>query len=299
MHRRSLMIKFYTATVISLLSISTASHSADLGEFLTSVSSSDIKPAQAVDMLKNIPDHGALCEAIKSQEFYLKAEEMKLGLFKRNALVKYCQSYVPPKQATEVNSLDSDRYPKAPQEIERPQNEVGRLAVNPLPEQTEEVTIQKKVNKIVIPSNFLMQDINATQESKLEETQRAIQEITEQLNSDSSTESQIKLADANNKFQSAKENYDNMGAIVKMLREDIEKLHSQYKMFQKFNPPTHENDSNEQYLTAILDQIADLKQARQVNSEEAIDQLKIAKQRLDESKADLEEANRIIMSLND
>ena len=191
------MIKFYTATFISLLSISTASHSADLGEFLTSVSSSDIKPAQAVEMLKNITDHGALCEAIKSQEFYLKAEEMKLGLFKRNALVKYCQSYVPPKQAIEVNSLDSDRYPKATQEIERQQNEVGRLAVKPSPEQTEGVKIQRTVKNIVIPSNFLVQDINATQESKLQETQKAITEVTQQFNSDSTTESQIKLAEAN------------------------------------------------------------------------------------------------------
>ena len=63
--------------------------------------------------------------------------------------------------------------------------------------------------------------------------------------------------------------------------------------------PTHRNDSNEQYLTDILIQTADLQQARQFNSSEAIDQLEMAKQMLEASKTDLEEANRIIMSLND
>lgn len=294
------MRKICAATIISLLSFSASSYSADLEEFLISISDPSIKPADAVEMLnlKSEEEHQELCDAIKSQTYYKITESMKLGIFKRNALIKHCQSYVPLKKQIDVNSLDSDRYPKAKEKMEPSLKEVGKLNLNGLSEPIEPILNKKTTNKITIPSTFLVKD-TLTQENSLKKTTKTMMIIEEQINSESSLELKEKIIEAKKKLTSATDNYDNMNMIVSILREDISNLYKHGQLFKNFNPPLHENDTNEEYLTDILVQADDLEKAKQFNSNEAIQQLEVAKNMLDQSKLELEEANKIIMSLND
>ncbi|MGN6671269.1 MAG: hypothetical protein ACTHJ4_07015 [Candidatus Nucleicultricaceae bacterium] len=266
--------------------------SAELMSFLNSIKASSVARSISIEKFKALP-HGEqmnLCSEILNAKFPDLASSLSIGIFKRNDLTNHCQMLDPEKEKKDIGKIQEHQVPKL-HEYELNRADVGKLKIPQGPEvasSSSGAQPAKVIRKIVIPA-YLLVDEKQSQEEALKKVKEALVEVEKQ-GSQEDHELQEKIKGIQTSLKTAEEDYDSMGAIVLALREDIAHMNKSYGLFSKFNPNAHEHDTHEVYLESILKQTDDLHAAQRYNQSGELDQLNLAKQKLEESKENLQKA---------
>lgn len=266
--------------------------SAELMSFLNSIKDPSVARSASLEKFNALP-HGEqmnLCSEILNPKFPDLVSSLSIGIFKRNDLTNHCQTLDPEKEKKDIGKIQEHQVPKL-HEYELNRADVGKLKVHQEPVVAASSSGSqpiKVIKKIVIPAHLLIDD-KKSQEEALKNVKEALAEVEKQ-GSHEDHELQEKIKEIQTSLKTAEEDYDTMGAIVGALREDIAHMNATYGLFSTFKPKTHEHDTHEVYLESILTHAEDLKAAERYNQGGELGQLNLAKQKLEESKENLQKA---------
>ncbi len=266
--------------------------SAALMGFLNSIKAAGVSPAATSEKFRALPheEQMKLCLEVMDPGFPDLTGSLSIGTFKRNALTNYCQTLEPEKLSKDIGKIQEHQVPRL-KDYELQHQEVGKIKTPPVTEAASSSgpsSQPRVIKKIVIPEHLLVDD-KKSQADALARVQEALAEVERQSSREDHA-MQEKIKEIQNSMKTAHEDYDSMSAIVAALREDVSDMNKMHGLFSRFNPGSHAHDTHEQYLESILLQEADLRQAQPYNRGGELDQLNLAKQKLEESKQNLQKA---------
>lgn len=240
-------------------------------------------PEAALVMLQSrTPDEQKqLCDDILKPEFLDIAHQSSVSIFTRNALINYCQSFSLPKEEVLVNDLESDRYPKGPQEWQSQQRSVSTLEKMDFDTQGSEPISYKNdrdVQKLDSDRIKAFEEIQKIKEDlrgptyskgkhseniqtmsdAITDFQTRLQNVDldvlpeqdQEMYRTMITDMQIQLINAEDQVAEARRAYDDLSVAIGFLRDDI----SEYKRGRNigdFDPVKYQDAVHEDYLQAI------------------------------------------------
>ena len=236
---------------------------------------------------ENVSD---LCDEIKDPGFYDRAKELGIRLLKRNKLINFCEGV-----KFETAKIRKVEQKEKATEKER---EVVKLKKGEQSREAKKAKAKAPQRMVKLkPVEFAKgkQDVQQKQ-AELKRVQAMIIENAQKLGR--KKEFEVKLVKVQKEINVAKEAYDNLSAIILVMREDMKPIGG----FKIFKPNDHDDDSPEEYLAAfnaawVNENVAILEEGSKEQIRRADELLQEANANLAAAREDLERINREMRDL--
>lgn len=273
-------LMFRTLSFLLPLTVTSLANGAesDLARFIDSIKPDNINRGQISALLDSmsVEEHARICDEVKANGKFLDfAKGRGLGNLKSLELSRVCLAYEPPKGKMLPGHLSEEQKRIKQAEFEKQQHDVGRLkqssaesAASPESHKKPERKVgiiseeKKAAFNVPAPEKPVLKRVDLSkaaktvvaEEAELKAAQVIMEENIEALkkvheHEAKVSEYQARLKEIDNKLKLAKEDYDNMSALVQFLRDDL-KQSNVANQLRVFKPHDHEMDSPEAYITA-------------------------------------------------